>query len=248
MSSLQLDAVTRPQPGRRSRNGDATTTMASTLTARLRNDIIRGRLAPGSKLKIKDLAEAYGVGTIPLREALSRLTTSGFLDFEDQKGFRVRPVSQAELQDLTRVRLLVEKEALRDAIAHADLDWEERIVGALHRMSRLPIVQPERGATLNTDWESAHDDFHRQLLSNCSSAWLKGFADTLRDQTTRYRHLTVGASAGPQRNVPGEHKAIVDAILARDADAACRVLEQHLQRTTELALTHSNTEPGFVAS
>lgn len=241
MSAMQvLETVERPQPGRRSRKGDSTTTMASTLTDRLRDDIIRGRLAPGAKLKIKELADAYGVGTIPLREALSRLATSGFLDFEDQKGFRVCTVSKEELVDLTRVRLMVEKEALRDAIAHADVAWEERILGALHRMSRQPIYMPGSDKVVNTEWEVAHDDFHKQLLSNCSSSWLKRFAQTLREQTTRYRHLSVRSSRTPKRDVPSEHRAVVDAILERDADEACRILEQHLSLSTAIALSETD--------
>lgn len=238
-SRLPLAAVARPSTGRRSRNGDSTTTMASALTDQVRRDIIQGRLMPGTKLKLRELAAAYGVGVIPLREALSRLTNSGFLDFADQKGFTIRPVSEKELKDLTRTRLVVEKEALRDAIAHADIAWEERIVAAHHRMSRLPIGLPHDPTVLNPEWEAAHDDFHLQLISNCESEWLKRFVHTLREQTARYRHMSVRSERTATRDVTGEHLGLMSAVLESRADDACRLLDEHLNLSSNIAISEA---------
>ncbi|WZB63375.1 GntR family transcriptional regulator [Achromobacter xylosoxidans] len=68
-------------------------TAASALANDIRADIISGHLPPGGRLRIKELCERYGSGAIPLREALSRLATSGFVVAEDQRGFRVADVS-----------------------------------------------------------------------------------------------------------------------------------------------------------
>ena len=72
-------------------------TMASVLADTILRDIVSGALAPGSKLKIRELADRYQAGVIPLREAVSRLAMSGFVEAEDQRGFRVTPVSRADL-------------------------------------------------------------------------------------------------------------------------------------------------------
>lgn len=242
MNENNLLADTPPATTRRSaRRGDVTTSQTSSLTDLLRLEIIRGRLSPGSKLKIRDIATKYGSGTIPTREALSRLVRSGFVDFEDQKGFRVRHASTEELKDLSRVRILIETEALRDAIAHADIAWEARILGALHQMSRLPIYNSDNSKELNVEWENAHDTFHKELISNCSSECLKTFAQTLREQTARYRHLSVRAAATPSRDIRVEHKDIVDAVLERDADKACSLLEKHLRLTASIAMNETRS-------
>lgn len=221
-------------------------TMAAELAAIIRADIIRGRLAPGEKLKIQCLAVRYQAGTVPIREALSRLVSGGFVVAVDQRGFRVKGVSQAELADLTRVRLMVERTALRDSLEHCDLPWEERLLSSHHRMSQLRIHEGgiHTPQELNTAWEAAHDDFHKQLISNCTSPWLIQFASTLRDQTARYRHVTVTSVQTAGRDVQAEHRAILDACLRHKIDLAAALLCDHLSMTAEMGLTAIAGMPG----
>lgn len=211
--------------------------MASQLEARVRQDIINGRLAPGSRLRLKDLAESYGAGVIPLREALSRLAATGFVSSAEQKGFSVGRISAEEIRDITNTRLHIECEALAESIKRGDLDWESRIIAAHHRLDRLPIVEgPER--LLKPDWESAHEAFHSALISNCGSPWLLRFSNMLRDQTARYRMLSMHYAESAQRDVPSEHKALLEAALAKDIEKACAILTQHYETTTQSVLHH----------
>lgn len=213
-------------------------TQASTLTAGIRTDIIKGQLRAGSKLLIRDLEARYGVGPIPLREALSRLTTSGLVVVEDQKGFRVAEVSAADLKDITDTRVFVECEALRRSITAGGLDWEERLVSTRFRLNRVSMVSRGRH-TLDPEWESEHEDFHTALLSMCDLRWLLNLAELMRDLTARYRYLSVAAEAEqqvPVRDVQGEHEAIFEAAMSRDVVLAAALLEQHLRKTTALVL------------
>ncbi|WP_281687938.1 GntR family transcriptional regulator [Pseudomonas citronellolis] len=212
-------------------------TMASQLEARVREDIINGRLAPGSRLRLKELAEHYDAGVIPLREALSRLAASGFVSAEDQKGFSVGRISAEEIRDITHTRLLIECQALAESIRNGDLEWESRLIAAHHRLDRLPIVEgPER--LMKPEWENAHEAFHEALLGNCRSPWLLRLSHLLRDQTARYRMLSVHYNDSASRDVPGEHRELLDAALARDVDKACALLAQHYETTTRSVLAH----------
>jgi len=222
-------------------HGDRSSTMASALAETIRTDIIRGRLAPGQRLKVQELARHYEAGMIPVREALSRLTTSGFVYARDRRGFFVKEVSVEELRDLTRVRLIVEPVALRDSIEHGDIAWEERVLSAHHRMSRLKIHADPEEHELNLEWEAAHDDFHKQLMSACTSPWLLQFTDTLRDQTTRYRHISVASRQTHTRDVRAEHVAIMEACLARKADLAVGLICEHMNVTTSIALSETQS-------
>lgn len=210
-------------------------TMASVLADTILRDIVSGALAPGSKLKIRELADRYQAGVIPLREAVSRLAMSGFVEAEDQRGFRVTPVSRADLEDITSVRQCIESEALRDAIESGNLEWEASVLAAFHLVNSLPTVvdEPPR---MNPDWERAHDHFHATLLAGCRSKWLKHFAATLRAQTTRYRHQSLRSQHADERDVGREHEEIVKAVLARDADRACELLRRHFAVTAQLVL------------
>ena len=84
----------------------------------------------------KTLASTYGVGVSPLREALSRLASERLVTASGQRGFRVPPVSAAEMWEVIRLRQLLEREALADAIARGDAAWESAIVAAFHRLTR----------------------------------------------------------------------------------------------------------------
>src|SRR5687768_506882 len=114
-------------------------TVTSALADRLRVDITNCELAPGEKLKLVDLQRRYEAGVIPLREALSRLAATGLVELEDQKGFRVAPVSREDLQDITSVRQQIECLALRQAIEIGDVEWESRVVATHHRLSRVSM-------------------------------------------------------------------------------------------------------------
>jgi GntR family carbon starvation induced transcriptional regulator len=218
-------------------NGADKRTMASQLETRVRQDIINGRLLPGSKLRLKELAESYGAGVIPLREALSRLAATGFVVATEQKGFSVGHISAKEIRDITNTRLLIECQALRLSISQGDLDWESRLIAAHHRLDRLPVVEgPER--MLRPDWEQAHEVFHTALLSACGSQWLMRFSGMLRDQTARYRQLSLLYAESLDRDVPGEHRALMEAALARDCERACALLSEHYETTTLNVLKH----------
>src|SRR5580704_15575985 len=108
----------------------------------LRADLLACRILPGKKLKIQDLCDRFSVSLGAIREALSRLTSDGLVVSEPQRGFRAAPISVAELQDLTMVRIEIESLCLRRAIVVGTVDWESRLVAAFHRLSRTPERVP----------------------------------------------------------------------------------------------------------
>jgi GntR family transcriptional regulator, carbon starvation induced regulator len=216
---------------------DSGRTIAAALEPVIRKEIINGTFAPGSKLALRDLAERYQAGVIPLREALSRLCASGFVDAVDQKGFRVAEVSLEELADITRTRQEIDRLALVEAIRRRDPEWESRVIAAHYRLNQIPqSARVGKSTAIDPAWERAHDEFHSTLVSGCQSAWLRRFSETLHDQTARYRHLSVAAPRAVSRDVKAEHDAIVNAIVSRDVELACRLLGEHFASTGKLVL------------
>ncbi|BBQ03246.1 GntR family transcriptional regulator [Caballeronia zhejiangensis] len=219
-------------------------TMASVLAQTILNDIVTGAIPPGSKLKMRELAERYGAGMIPLREALSRLAMSGFVEAEDQRGFRVTKISKADLLDITTVRQRIESDALRDAIESCNLAWEGTVLAAFHQVNSIHPYMSDDPAKMNPAWERAHEIFHTTLIAGCRSKWLKQFASTLRVQTARYRHQSIRSAHAPSRDVAKEHEEIVRAVLAHDADRACGLLSEHFARTAQLVLENVDQQTG----
>ena len=200
----------------------------------LRDDILRGRLAPSERLRIQALSEHYGIGATAIREALSRLTTEGLVQAEDQRGFMVSPVSRGELVDLMQTRCQVEQMALRMAVANGDVEWESRVLSSAHRLSRAE-TQPPNDESLAV-WATAHRQFHEALVAGCGSPWMMRLCRLLYDQSERYRALSVQPAKKRKRDVGTEHRELAEAALARDADRLCRLIEAHFRRTAELIL------------
>lgn len=217
----------------------------------MRADILAGHLEPGTRLPFADLTERYGASMGALREALQRLAEQGLVVNEPQQGFRVQSLSIDDLRDLTQARCEIEGLALRYAIAHGDLAWESEIVAAFYALERTPMntsdseeetgFLAEDGTVLAEDWASAHTRFHLALYAACPNVRLRSIASTLRDAAELYRHWS--ARSKDPRDTNAEHKAIVDAVLARDTERAVGLLEQHLQHTARL-LTDRASELG----
>ena len=167
-----------------------------------------------------------------MREALNRLSAEGLVRQEDQKGFRVAPVSMEELQELTLTRCWVHQVALRDAIEHGDAAWEERIVVAAHRLSRSPVHLARDGGIQNPEWDVLHREFHCAIISAARSRWIRDFYALLFDAAFRYQRLSV--CGVPPRNVEAEHQAIVAAVLERRIDDAIALSDQHVSRTAAI--------------
>ncbi|MGG5885930.1 GntR family transcriptional regulator [Falsiroseomonas sp. HC035] len=197
-------------------------TLATLVHRRLRADLLRGVLPPGSKLKVQALAASYGAGPSPVREALASLAAEGLVERLDQRGFRAAAATVADFDELVRARCWLEEVVLRESLAAGDTAWEEALVLAHWRLKRLERADPA--------WESAHAGFHQALLAACPSTTLQASAETLRERAERYRALA-RRIAYPGRDVAAEHAAIADAALARDAGRAIPLLQSHYRST-----------------
>ncbi len=197
---------------------------------RLRSDIIGGKLTPGAKLRIEELREDYQIGASPLREALNRLAGEGFVTVEEQRGFKVAPISLNDLRDLTRTRSLLEREAIKESIRNGDDEWEANVIAAYHRLQKADEIY---GKNLD-EWERRNEEFHEALIAACTSTWLLRFRHILYEQHKRYRFISILAHE-EDRNVHREHLEIMQTTLARDVKAACKATDYHIQRTLEIS-------------
>ncbi|ODP31056.1 GntR family transcriptional regulator [Pandoraea sp. ISTKB] len=203
-----------------------------TVAIAVREDILEARLEPGSRLHVASLVERFGVSQGAVREALSRLVADGLAVALDQKGFRVADVSIEDLRDLTEARIELEVVALRRAIARGDAAWEGRILAAYHELSKATPAAVEQLRGEMVAWGVLHRRFHDALVSAAGSDWLARFRETLAAQSERYRKLAVVRPDGP-RDVDGEHRGLMDAVLARDADRCAVLIEAHFRATTQ---------------
>lgn len=194
-------------------------TRASRVAEDLRGSILSGRDAPGSKVNLDHMRARFGVSLSPMREAISRLVADGLVQFEDQRGYRIAPVSRANLAEVTRLRADLESLALRHAIAAASIEWEADLLAALHRSRR----------ETHSDIDAACGAFHAALTAGCPLPMLGRYCATLRALHLRYGNLLDYSDAA--RDFAAEHATIAEAAIARNAELAPALLKQDIERT-----------------
>jgi DNA-binding GntR family transcriptional regulator len=227
-------------------------TVADAVHARLRADLMAGRYGSGEALRLEPLMARYGCGISPLREALNRLAAERLVRAVGQRGFQAAPVSLAEMWDVMRLRRKLEGEALAAAIDAGDARWESEILAAFHRLAKAP--PPGRDRANPDSWERSHREFHCALIAACASVWLLHFIGILYGHTERYRRIRFERTLPKKlvRDVEAEHRALMDAVLARDKRRAVRLLTEHLDKTAnfiarEFAAAGAGAEVGPAA-
>ncbi len=200
----------------------------------LRAAILAGGMRPGSRLKINELCTAMTINVSAVREALSRLSSEGLVIAEPQRGFRVAPISPQDLKDVTSARIEVEALCLRRSLAVGDIQWEATLVGAYHALATLSGTELSRDPQARERWSESHAAFHAALCGACDNSWLLRLRDLLYVQSERYRQFSTAVSRHPRPTQ--EHKRLLEAALARDADGIVTLMKDHLTLTMTLLL------------
>jgi DNA-binding GntR family transcriptional regulator len=208
-------------------------TIAESSYRRIRADIIFGRLAPGQKLKLESLKEAYETSISTLREVLNRLSSEGLVLAEGQKGFEVSPVSVADLKETAALRLLLETHALEQSFMYGDVEWEAPLVSAHYKLARMEKVMALGDTSRAEDWKRYDWEFHQALISACGSKLLMETHSVIFDRYLRYQMVALSYRGEVAAN---EHQQLLEAALRRDGETAKRVLALHIQGGVEHAL------------
>lgn len=207
----------------------------------IRYDILTGVLSPDTKLGIHELAARYGIGATPIREALSRLTAQGLVKAMMQRGFRVSPISRADLIDIVATRELVELEALRRSMTKGGDAWEAGIVSALYRMEKYTQLDAADLAHRRDEFDTVHKQFHTSLIAACGSTRLLEMQSALYDQAFRYRYLMMGNLIQRPHDLGEVHGVLAHLVLSRDEEKACAELARHLHSTIDFVYPTEET-------
>lgn len=219
------------------------TSLSQEAYEQLRRDVVNGTLAPGNKLMIAELQARYGLGAMPIREALNRLSSERLVEKHEQRGFSVPALDGDVFIEIQSARLVIETAALKESIATRSADWEDRLVLAFHHLSKaFPKSNDDHDRPdwiLSDAWSASHRSFHAELISGCSNTWLLAFAQQLYEQSSRYRARTrqITSLRPPVReDLLQEHRDIMDAAIVGDTETAVARLINHYRLSVEIVL------------
>jgi DNA-binding GntR family transcriptional regulator len=187
----------------------------------IRSAILTCEFQPGQELREQILAERFRVSRSPVRDTLLRLEQERLLTVLPRQGYRVNPISMADVADIFGLRLLIQPAC---AVAAAQAD--DTILKALDRFRDYTIDGQKEGEFV--DYKTA---FHRAIEELAGNVRMAAIARDLDEQFGRLVRISLRAFEFEQiRDTCAEHDAILTAIQAHDADRAHRLAYEHAQR------------------
>ena len=195
----------------------------------LRDLIISGRLAPGSRIIESDIAERLGVSRTPVRSALHRLQQEGYIagvGRQKEQRLVIAPLTQEDARELFEIIGAVEGLAARDAATVPDQQRDQlaaqlrQINGKLGDASRAAHPDPLRIFELDMS-------FHRRYVEAGAGPRLLALHDAIKPQAERYVRLYTSALVDEIGRSVTEHDAIIERIAAGSADGAQRSVERN---------------------
>ncbi|WP_293264912.1 DNA-binding transcriptional regulator CsiR [Neptunomonas sp.] len=220
---------------------DSKDNFASQVMGRLKQDILTGYFKPGEKLRMARLKERYQVGISPLREALSQLLIEQLVIVENQRGFRVHPISKEEMLDIYETRAYIEALCINLAIERGDDEWEAGILAAAHKMRKFSTLLEKEPH----EWERRHQAFHSAIAEGCQSPTLLHVRRSLYEKASRYRNLWLKKNMLDSKIFDAnqkEHDNLIEALLNHDAGKARELIREHLLSPSRTLLTTEGFE------
>lgn len=220
-------------PGRaRSSSSPPAESRASRVYAALREGILSGRLAQGTRLLETELARSLRVSRTPVREALRRLQAEDLVELRPGRGLVVSELTTEAILELYNVRIALEGTAARLAarlMTPLELERLRRIQRELEQAVAAP--DPRTLAALNTR-------FHQQICAAAKNRYLLEFTQRIYDALRRFKETTL-TYPGRAREMLTEHRAILRALEARDEERAEALAREHMRKamTCRIAMT-----------
>ncbi|MCB4365726.1 GntR family transcriptional regulator [Hydrogenophaga taeniospiralis] len=193
----------------------------------LRQRIFSRELEPGSWIDELKLAEEYGISRTPLREALKVLAAEGLVTMKVRRGAYVTEVSEKDLADVYHLLALLESDAA-GVVAERATDSDLAELKALHAELEAALGQRDRFFAIN-------ERFHMRLLELADNRWREQMVADLRKVMKLNRHNSLLKSGRIDESL-AEHRAVMAALLARDAALTRQRMQAHFQNGLEAAI------------
>ena len=201
---------------------------------RLKAEIIRCHLAPGSEITEGELCDLYEVSKAPLRAALARLAQDGLVRTIPRHGYVIAPVTLKSVQDMYALRLVLEPAVARLATGHVD-------IALLKRINSDPGGSKSEDAELR--FLASNREFHLVIAKATGNHRMISIMVQLMDDMARLIHVGLfssdwrhGAMRGEHKSQTREHMDLIEALAVGDADAAERAARAHVESSRALVL------------
>lgn len=216
-------------------------TMAAAVAGELRQRIIDGLIPAGFQLRQDALATEFGVSRIPVREALMQLEADGLVKIHPHRGATVVSLSPTEILELFELRALLEPRLLRASAPHlSQADY-----GLLHDILRE--YSAELRASHVVRWGELNTGLHMLLYSHAGQPRTQAIVANLLQECDRHTRIQLSVSGNRER-AEVEHAEIVRLCEAGDIEAACALLQAHIENVSQSLIEQLSANPSIASS
>lgn len=203
-------------------------TVVDSIVQTLADDIVSGRLIPGTKLDAQGMAERFGVSRTPIRETFGHLAAMGLVTHRPNRGVVVATLSPEALSDLYEA--MSELEAALARLAALRMNSEQR--QALLELHQASVHLVRDGSA--DDYSRYNHEFHELIFEGAQSSQLRQLAEATRTRLAPFRRAQFRMTNRVSKSWE-EHDAIVRAILTGDADGVARLMRLHVQTVSAMS-------------
>jgi DNA-binding GntR family transcriptional regulator len=196
-------------------------TMSAAIAAQLRQSVLDGSYGGGAQLRQDALAAAFGVSRIPVREALLQLEAEGLVQIVPHKGAVVTGLSQAEVDDVFELRVLLEARLLRRSVPRlTEEDFAE--IDGVQRAFEDAIRRRDTGR-----WGALNAELHMALYRRADLPRTLGLVANLLTASERYTRIQLATQAAWER-AQAEHAELIERCRKGETEQACALLVAHI--------------------
>jgi DNA-binding GntR family transcriptional regulator len=203
----------------------------------LRNAIIAGDLAPGERIKERDVATGMKISTTPVKEALRKLEQDGLVSGEPRRGAIVSSVALTAVEEIIEIRAALDSLGARLAASKLSREDAESLRNQLARMARS--LEQHDAAAL----DAANSELHTMIRAASRNYFIARFVESLSPFATSVSSDALNDRREARRGYT-EHVAIVEALVRQDADEAEKLMRAHLIRVDRFAVARSRKTKG----
>jgi len=243
MTSNAVGGMSNNASGQIQESWSVPETMVDGITERLRKAIITGAIRPRERIRVGDLERKFGVSHIPIREALRRLQSEGFVEISPRRTTIAAGVDLSDLANIYDLRRIIEVEIGRRSVSRMtqnDIEAVRRALASFQAVANDPS---------STEFWERHRDFHWALLAPAANSTVKRVLDHLWQSSERYVRLFVSTFA-TMATVMDLHVELYEACAGRDVTTFQNALIRHYVETEKTVrdgfslLQNSQTEAG----
>lgn len=195
----------------------------------LRRDILEGKLAPGTRMTERQLAEKFQISRTPVREALSRLRNEGLVYNSPTNGLVVSECSIVDAEEIMGIRIALESYAMDQAFAHFT---EMDIMQLEFFIKKARMYEEEKN--INAVFEM-NTEFHDYIMEKSGNKRLKSLYSNVMDAVLRYRNATLHYPGNMETSVQN-HTKIIDALKRQDKRLAKKLLVADIESAKDVLL------------